>query len=86
MRLTKRTTYPAYTADVPTDVVLQDSDGTVLFRTHSFDKPESKKKVKKWRKDDIVSGVGPLRGQQPVRTYFRINELKIPASTRLGMS
>ena len=86
MRLTKKTTYPSYTADVLTDVVLRDSTGDVLYRTHSFDKPESKQLVKKWRKDNIKSGDGPLRGLMPLRKlYYRANEAAIPATTRMGM-
>ena len=48
--------YPSYTVDILSDVVKSDSDGHVLYRTHSFDKAESKKLVKKWRKDTIQSG------------------------------
>ena len=87
MRLTKKTTYPSYTVDLLTDVVQTDDDGQVLYRTHSFDKPESKTLVKKWRKDTIQSGDGPLRGLLPLRQlYYRVNESKIPATTRLGMN
>ena len=86
MRLTKKTTYPSYCVDIPTDIVLQNPDGSVLFHTHSFDKPEAKKLVKKWRKDNIAYGNAPMRGQQPVRFYHKINESKIPASTRMGFN
>ena len=69
------------------DVVQCDTNGQVLFRTHSFDKPETKRHAKKWRKDSIQSGDGPLRGLLPLRKlYYRINESKIPATTCLGMT
>ena len=87
MRLTKKTTYPSYPDDITTDVVQQDSDGHVLYRTHSFDKPESKPRAKKWRKDIIKAGDGPLRGLMPLRKlYYRVNESKIPATTCMGMT
>ena len=86
MRLTKKTTYPAYPAQITFNVVLQDSDGSILFGTHEFDKPDSKKLVKKWCKDDLQSGDGPLHGLLPLRSlYYRANELKIPATTRMGI-
>ena len=86
MRLTKKTTYPSYTADILPDVVLRNEHGNVLFRTHSFDKPEAKCLVKKWRKDNIKSGDRPLRGLLPLRKlYYRANESTIPATTRMGM-
>ena len=87
MRLTKKTTYPSYPDDIATDVVQHNSNGQVLYRTHSFDKPEKKPHAKKWRKDSIQSGDGPLRGLLPLRKlYYHINEAKIPATTRLGMT
>ena len=87
MRLTKKTTYPSYTVDILTNVVQRDAGGQVLYRTHSFDKAESKKLVKKWRKDSIQAGDGPLRGLMPLRKlYYRVNKSKIPATTRLGMN
>ena len=86
MHLTKKTTYPAYPAEITSNVVLQDSDGSILFRTHEFDKPDSKKLVKKWRKDDLQSGDGPLHGLLPLRSlYYRANKSKIPATTRMGI-
>ena len=86
MRLTKKTTYPAYPAQITSNVVLQDSVGSILFRTHDFDKPDSKNLVKKWHKDDQQSGDGPLCGLLPLRSlYYRAHELKIPATTRMGI-
>ena len=42
---------------------------------------------KKWRKDTIKAGDGPLRGLMPLRKlYYRVNESKIPATTRMGMT
>ena len=82
MHLTKKTMYPSYTVDILTDVVQRDTGGQVLYRTHSFDKPERKHLVKKWRKDNIQSGDGPLQGLLPLRKlYYRVNESKIPATT-----
>ena len=87
MRLTKKTTYPSYPDDIATDIVQQDSNGQVLYRTHSFDMPESNPRKKKWRKDTIKSGEGPLRGLLPLRKlYYRVNESKIPATTRMGIT
>ena len=86
MRLTKKTTYPAYPAQITSNVVLQDSDGSILFRTHEFDKPDPKNLVKKWHKDDLQSGDGPLCGLLPLRSlYYRTNESKIPKTTRMGI-
>ena len=86
MRLTKKTTYPSYTVDILTDVVQTNTNGKVLYRTHSFDKPESKTLVKKWRKDRIQSGDGPLHGLLPLhKLYYRVNESKIPATTCMGI-
>ena len=87
MQLTKKTMYPSYTVDILSDVVQSDSDGQVLYRTHSFDKAESKKLVKKWRKDTIQSGDGPLWGLMPLcQLYYHVNESKIPATTHLGLN
>ena len=86
MRLTKKMTYPSYPDEITTDVVQQDENGQVLYRTHSFDKPESNPHAKKWRKDTIKSGDGPLHGLLPLRKlYYRVNESKIPATTWMGM-
>ena len=87
MRLTKKSTYPSYPDDIATDVVQTDSDGQVLYRTHSFDMPESNPHVKKWRKDSILSGDGPLCGLLPLhKLYYHVNESKIPATTRIGIT
>ena len=86
MRLTKKTMYPAYLVQITSNVVLHDSDGSILFRTHEFDKPDSKNLVKKWRKDNLQSGDGPLHGLLPLRSlYYCANESKIPATTRMGI-
>ena len=86
MRLTKKTMYPAYPVQITSNVALQDPDGSILFRTHEFDKPDSKNLVKKWRKDDLQSGDGPLCGLLPLRSlYYHANESKIPATTRMGI-
>ena len=87
MRLMKKTTYPSYPDDITTDVVQQDSDGHVLYHTHSFDKPESKPRAKKWHIDTIKASDGPLRGLMPLhKLYYRVNESKIPATTCMGMT
>ena len=79
-------TYPSYPDEITTDVVQQDEKGQVLYRTNSFDKPESNPHAKKWRKDMIKSGDGPLRGLLPLRKlYYRVNKSKIPATTWMGM-
>ena len=86
MRLLKKNTYPPYTTDDYHEVVLEDNDGNVLYRTHEFDKPEDGDRVKKWRKDDINHGDAPLRGLLPLRyLYYRTNEAKIPATLRMGI-
>ena len=87
MHLTKKTTYPSYPDDISTDIIQQDSTGQVLYRTHSFDMPESAPRKKKFCKDTIQSGEGPLRGLLPLRKlYYRVNEAKIPATTRMGIT
>ena len=86
MRLTKKTTYPSYPDDIATDVVQQDANGQVLYQTHSFNKPESNPCAKKWHKDTIMSGDGPLCGLLPLRKlYYHVNESKILAMTCMGM-
>ena len=86
IRLMKKTTYPSYTVDILMDVVQTDDNGKVLYRTHSFDKSESKTLVKKWRKDIIQSGDGPLCGLLPLhKLYYCVNESKIPATTCMGI-
>ena len=78
--------YPAYPAQITSNVVLQDSDGSILFRTHEFDKPDSNNLVKKWHKDGLQSGDGQLRSLLPLRSlYYRTKESKIPATTRMGI-
>ena len=67
-------------------MVLEDSNGTALFRSHSFDKPQLKALAKKWHKETINSGDGPLRGLMPLRSlYYRANESKIPVTIRMGI-
>ena len=86
MQLTEKSMYPAYPVDIATNVVLEDSNGTALFRSHSFDKPPLKAIFKKWRKDTINSGDGPLQGLMALRSlYYRANKSKIPATTRMGI-
>ena len=87
MCLTKKSTYPSYPNEIATDIMQTDSQGQVLYRTHSFDKPESNPHAKKWRKDSIISGDGPLHGLLPLRKlYYCVNKSKIPATTRIGMT
>ena len=86
MKLTKKTTYPAYPVHVITDVVLNDINGQVLYRSHSFDKKDQFNRKKKWRKTHISYGDAPLRGQQLLRPlYYHVNESKIPATIRMGI-
>ena len=50
MKLMKKTTYPAYPVDIITDVVLNNVAGNVLYRSHSFNRPDKfiqKKKMAK---------------------------------------
>ena len=85
MKLTKKSTYPSYTADVTDDVVLRHSNGQVLYRTHNFDLVSNANTKKKWRKNTITYGDALLRGQQPLRPlYYKVNESKIPATLRMG--
>ena len=87
MHITKKTTYPAYTGDLTDDIVLADNAGNAMYRTHEFDQIPERHLVKKWRKDTIREDDAPLRGQMPLRPqYYRANESKIPATTRLGLS
>ena len=86
MKLTKKSTYPSYVADVTDDVVLRHSNGEVLYRTHNFDIGASGNTKKKWRKNCITYGDALLRGQQPLRPfYYKVNESKIPATLRMGL-
>ena len=86
MKLTKKTTYPSYPVDIITDVVLNDSHGNVLYRSHSFDLPQKFDRSKKWRKRNVTHGDAPLRGQQSLRPlYYHVNESKIPATVRMGI-
>ena len=84
MRTTKKTTYPSYPVEIqPSDE--DDDNSSGVFKPHDFDKPSTRKLVKKWRKDNISYGDGPLRGLQPLRSlYYKANEAKIPATTRMG--
>ena len=85
MKLLKKTNYPPYTVDNADDVVLRDANGVPLICSHDFDKIESGMRTKKWRKQDINFGNAPLRGMLPLRyLYYRTNEAKIPAMTRMG--
>ena len=86
MKLTKKTTYPAYPVDIITDVALNDVSGNVLYRSHSFDRPDKLNCQKKWRKQNITHGDVPLRGQQSLRPlYYHVNESKIPATVCMGI-
>ena len=52
-------TYPSY----PADLLNNESGETVQddgFRPHDFDKPSSHPLAKKWRKDNVSYGDGPL--------------------------
>ena len=60
---------------------VQDDD----FQPHDFDKPSSRPLAKKWRKGNVSYGDGRLWGLQPLcPLYYKANEAKIPATTRLG--
>ena len=76
MKLTKKSTYPSYAADVTDDVVLRNTNGQVLYRTHPFDI------------DSITTyGDALLRGQQPLQPlYYKVNESKIPATLRMEIN
>ena len=84
MRTTKKMTYPSY----PADILNNESADTVQddgFQPHDFNKPSSRPLTKKWRKDNVSYGDGPLQGLQPLHPlYYKANESKIPAMTRLG--
>ena len=86
MKLTKKSTYPAYPVDVITDVVMNDSNGQVLYQSHTFDRCEKFVRKKKWRKWNITYGDAPLHGQQSLRPmYYHVNDSKIPATLRMGI-
>ena len=80
----KKTTYPSY----PADILNNESGDTVQddgFQLHDFNKPSTHPLAKKWRKDNVSYGDDPLRGLQPLcPLYYKANEAKIPATTRLG--
>ena len=87
MKTTKKSTYPAYPVDVNSDVVLCDNNGQVLFRSHEFDRALKYKCNKKWRKNKLTYSNAPLSGLQPLRhLYYKINESKIPATLRMGIT
>ena len=87
MKLTKKSMYPSYAADVTDDVVLRNTNGQVLYRTHPFDIGSITNTKKKWQKDNITYGDALLRGQQPLRPlYYKVNESKIPATLRMGLN
>ena len=87
MKLTKKSTYPSYAADVTDDVVLRNTNGQVLYRTHPFDIGSITNTKKKWRKDNITYGDALLPGQQPLRPlYYKVNESKIPATLQMGIN
>ena len=56
----KKTTYPSYLVDIITDVVLNDSHGNVLYRSHNFDLPQKFDRSKKWQKWNVTHGDAPL--------------------------
>ena len=86
MKLTKKSTYPAYPVDVITDVVMNDSNGQVLYQSHTFDCCEKFMRKKKWWKSNITYGDAPLCGQQSLRSmYYHVNESKIPATLCMGI-
>ena len=81
MKLTKKTTYLAYPVDLITDIVMNDLNGDVIYRSHSFDRPDKFVRNKKWRKCNITYGDAPLHGQQSLQPmYYHVNESKIPAT------
>ena len=47
MKLLKKTNYPPYTIDNIDDVILRDTNGEPLIRSHNFDKLESGMQMKK---------------------------------------
>ena len=86
MKLTKKMTYPAYPVDIITDVVLNDVSGNVLYRNHSFDRPDKLNHQKKWQKQNFTHIDTPLHGQQSLRPlYYHVNESKIPATVHMGI-
>ena len=59
MRTTEKTTYPSY----PADKLNNESADTVQddgFQPHDFDKASNHPLAKKWRKDNVSYGDGPL--------------------------
>ena len=48
--------YPSYPADVTDDVVLRNTNGQVLYRTHPFDIGSITNTKRKWQKDNITYG------------------------------
>ena len=59
MQTTKKMTYLSY----PADILNNDSGDTVQddgFQPHDFDKTSSHPLAKKWRKDNVSYGDGPL--------------------------
>ena len=87
MKLTKKTTYPSYPATLPNDIVLRSDNGQILYCLHNFDCESTIKVIKKCYKDAITFGDAPLHGQQLLRPlYYKVNESKIPATLRMGIT
>lgn len=58
----------------------------ITFKPHPFDFPDEKGRVKKKRRTHLTTGNQPLRGTLPVRQHFRIDESKVSATERLGIT
>ena len=87
MKTTKKLTYPAYPVEVNSDVILQDNNGQVLFRSHEFNRASKYKQNKKWHKNKLTYSDAPLSRLQPLRClYYKINESKIPATLHMGIT
>ena len=87
MRTSKKSTYPSYPADIASNIVMRDNNGTVLFQSHIFDRSSKYEHKKKWRKDSLTYGDAPLSGLQPLRRlYYKVNESKVPATLRMGLT
>ena len=87
MRTTKKSTYPSYPVDIASNVVIRDNNGTILFRSHVFNRQSKYESTKKYRKDSLTYGDALLSGLQPLRRlYYKVNESKVPATLRMGIT
>ena len=84
MTVTTKGTYPVHLTQSATDDDEIQTNTTVQFKNHFFDYKDSRKS-QRVRRDDISTGIAPMRSVDVVRTYFKTNESKILPHIRDGL-